>query len=177
MNRVFVVDEDWKLIDDIALRRRILAEPEDLVESVVDQTFAAAPATADREEAVHMIQRYDQVALPVVDSNGVLVGIVTVDDVPDVAREEATEDFHKLGSTLPVRIGLKEPSLPPSRTCAVCSSSSPSPPSPVAAGVRAPGPTPPRGGPAGSPRGDPPRSRWAPARRGSPRSPPVRLPG
>ncbi|TVR52541.1 MAG: magnesium transporter [Gemmatimonadales bacterium] len=111
VNRVFIVDEDWKLIDDIALRRLILAEPEDLVESVMDHTFAAVPATADREEAVRMIQRYDQVALPVVDSNGVLVGIVTVDDVLDVAQEEATEDFHKLGSTLPVRIGLKEASI------------------------------------------------------------------
>jgi Mg2+ transporter MgtE len=111
VNQVFIVDDDWKLIDDIALRRLILAEPEDLVESVMDHTFAAVPATADREEAVRIIQRYDQVALPVADSNGVLVGIVTVDDVLDVAEEEATEDFHKLGSTLPVRIGLKEASF------------------------------------------------------------------
>ena len=177
VNRVFIVDEDWKLIDDIALRRLILAEPEDSVESVMDHTFAAVPATADREEAVRIIQRYDQVALPVVDSNGVLVGIVTVDDLLDVAEEEATEDFHKLGSTLPVRIGLKEASIPPSRASAVCSSTSPSPFSPVAAGVHAPGPTPPPGRPAGSPRCDPPRPRWAPARRGPPRSPPGPLPG
>jgi len=97
INRVFIVDEDWKLIDDVALRRLILAEPEDLVESVMDHAFAAVPATADREEAVHTVQRYDQVVLPVVDSAGVLLGIVTVDDLLDVAEEEATEDFHKLG--------------------------------------------------------------------------------
>jgi magnesium transporter len=97
VNRVFIVDEDWKLIDDVALRRLILAEPEDLMESVMDHTFAAVPATADREEAVRIVRRYDQVALPVVDSNGVLLGIVTVDDLLDVAEEEATEDFHKMG--------------------------------------------------------------------------------
>lgn len=97
VNRVFIVDEDWKLIDDIALRRLILAEPEDSVESVMDHTFASVPAMADREEAVRIVQRYDQVALPVVDSTGVLLGIVTVDDLLDVAEEEATEDFHKLG--------------------------------------------------------------------------------
>jgi len=111
INRVFIVDEEWKLIDDIALRRLILAEPEELVESVMDHTFASVPAMADREEAVRIIQRYDQVALPVVDSAGVLVGIVTVDDVLDVAEEEATEDFHKLGSTLPLRMSLKEASI------------------------------------------------------------------
>jgi magnesium transporter len=97
INRVFIVDEDWKLIDDVALRRLILAEPEDEVESLMDHAFAAVPAIADREEAVRIIQRYDQVVLPVVDSAGVLLGIVTVDDLLDVAEEEATEDIHKLG--------------------------------------------------------------------------------
>lgn len=108
VNRLFIVDEDWRLLDDIPLRRVILAEPDERVESVMDHAFAAVPANADREEAVRMIQRYDQVALPVVDSDGILVGIVTVDDLLDVAEEEATEDFHKLGSTLPVRISLKD---------------------------------------------------------------------
>jgi magnesium transporter len=111
VNRVFIVDEEWKLIDDIALRQLILAEPGELVESVMDHAFASVPAMADREEAVRIIQRYDQVALPVVDSAGVLVGIVTVDDVLDVAEEEATEHFHKLGSTLPVRMSLKDASI------------------------------------------------------------------
>jgi magnesium transporter len=97
INRVFVVDEDWRLLDDIELRRLILAEPEEPVESVMDHTFTAVPAYEDREEAVRIIRRYDQSVLPVVDSAGVLLGIVTVDDLLDVAEEEATEDFHKLG--------------------------------------------------------------------------------
>ncbi|CAN5483524.1 magnesium transporter [soil metagenome] len=97
INRVLIVDEEWRLVDDISLRGLILAEPDSLVEEIMDHSFASIPATADREEAVHIIQRYDQVSIPVVDSSGVLLGIVTVDDVLDVAEEEATEDIHKLG--------------------------------------------------------------------------------
>lgn len=59
---------------------------------------------ADREEAVQVMQRYDLAVLPVVDSDGVLVGIVTVDDVLDVAQEEATEDFQRLAGVVPVEI-------------------------------------------------------------------------
>jgi magnesium transporter len=59
-----------------------------------------------------MIGRYDLTALPVVDSDGVLVGIVTVDDVLDVAEEEATEDFHRVGSVGPIRGSLRDARLP-----------------------------------------------------------------
>jgi magnesium transporter len=74
----------------------------------MDHSFVALPATADREQAVNLIQRHDLDAVPVVDSDGVLVGIVTVDDVLDVAVEEATEDFHKVGSVGPIRTSLLE---------------------------------------------------------------------
>src|SRR5690625_24366 len=98
INRVYVVDRDWHLIDDIALRKLILAEPDQAVEDVMDHQFVSVSASEDRERAVGAIRRYDLVALPVVDSDGVLVGIVTVDDLLDVAEAEATEDFHKFGS-------------------------------------------------------------------------------
>jgi magnesium transporter len=111
INRIYVLDDDWKLIDDIELRRLILAEPEAEIEEVMDHSFVSVVAFADREEAVELIQRYDITALPVVDSAGVLVGIVTVDDVLDVAEEEATEDFHKLGSVGPIRTSLLEASI------------------------------------------------------------------
>jgi magnesium transporter len=62
----------------------------------MDHRFEALSAFDDREEAVRQIARYDRFALPVVDSQGVLVGIVTADDVADVAEEEATEDIQKL---------------------------------------------------------------------------------
>lgn len=111
INRVYVVDDDWRLLDDIELRRLILAEPETPIEEVMDDSFAAISAFADREEAVAQIGRYDITALPVLDSEGVLVGIVTVDDVLDVAEEEATEDFHRLGSVGPIKMSLRDATM------------------------------------------------------------------
>lgn len=111
IHRIYVVDDDWKLVDDIELLRLILAEPEAEVAEVMDDSFVSVPAFADREEAVELIQRYDITALPVVDSAGVLVGIVTVDDVLDVAEEEATEDFHNFGSVGPIKTSLLEASI------------------------------------------------------------------
>lgn len=108
ISRIYVVDEAWRLQDDVALRRLILADPESRVEDVMDHSFASLSVFADREEAVRMTQKYDVVALPVVDSEGVLVGIVTVDDILDVAEEEATEDFHKVGSVEPIFTSLRE---------------------------------------------------------------------
>ncbi|MCG6923792.1 MAG: magnesium transporter [Acidobacteria bacterium] len=93
---VYVTDSAGRLIDDIRIRRILLADPDETVESVMDHRFEALSAFDDREEAVRQIARYDRFALPVVDSQGVLVGIVTADDVADVAEEEATEDIQKL---------------------------------------------------------------------------------
>jgi magnesium transporter len=93
---VYVTDPAGHLIDDIRIRKLLLADPNDVVESVMDHRFEALSAFDDREEAVRKIARYDRYALPVVDSQGVLVGIVTADDVADVAEEEATEDMQKL---------------------------------------------------------------------------------
>jgi magnesium transporter len=108
INRIYVVDDRWHLIDDIELRRVILADPTASVQAIMDNTFAAVSATADREEAVNLIRHHDLDAVPVVDSRGVLVGIVTVDDVLDVAEEEATEDFHRVASVDPLRVSLRE---------------------------------------------------------------------
>jgi magnesium transporter len=93
---VYVTDAAGRLIDDIRIRRILLADPDETVESVMDYRFEALSAYDDREEAVRQMARYDRFALPVVDSQGVLVGIVTADDVADVAEEEATEDIQKL---------------------------------------------------------------------------------
>jgi len=93
---VYVVDKDLKLIDDLFIRQLLLADPDATIQSLMDEQFLALDATADREEAVRMMARYDRSALPVVDRRGLLVGIVTHDDVIDVAEQEATEDIHKL---------------------------------------------------------------------------------
>lgn len=97
ISRIYVTDEAGRLLDDLRLRQLILAEPETPVAQLMNFDFVALSAFDDREEAVHEIQRHDMFAMPVVDSNGILLGIVTADDVLEVAEEEATEDIQKLG--------------------------------------------------------------------------------
>jgi len=97
VNVIYVVDDHGHLIDDLRIRQILLADPAETVESIMDENFVALSVTDDREEAVRQIERYDRVALPVVDSRGVLLGIVTADDIADVAEEEVTEDIHKMG--------------------------------------------------------------------------------
>lgn len=92
---IFVIDGQYRLIDDIHIRQLLLADPEALISSIMDDAFIALEADEDREEAVRMMARYDRTALPVIDSRGVLLGIVTHDDVADVAEEEVTEDIQK----------------------------------------------------------------------------------
>jgi magnesium transporter len=111
INRIFVVDDGGRLVDDVDLRHFILSSPDDRVADIMDHSIASVTAYADREEAVALIRRYDQTVLPVVDSDGVLLGIVTVDDVLDVAEEEATEDFHLSASVGPVRTSLRDAPL------------------------------------------------------------------
>jgi magnesium transporter len=104
VNVIYVVDDAGTLIDDLRIRQLLLADPLQTVESIMDRKFTALHATDDREEAVRMMQRYDRVALPVIDSRGILVGIVTGDDVADVAEEEATEDIQKMGGMEPLDV-------------------------------------------------------------------------
>ncbi len=97
VNVVYVVDEQGKLIDDVRLRQILFAEPSSTVDSLMNRSFVALRADQDQEEAVDLLTRYDRTALPVVDSRGVLLGIVTHDDVADVAQQAATEDMQKMG--------------------------------------------------------------------------------
>jgi magnesium transporter len=93
-----VVNEKWRLIDDLNVRDILLAKPDQTIADLMDERFISLKATDDQESAVRIFRDYDRVALPVTDTKGVLLGIVTVDDVIDVAEEEATEDFHRFGS-------------------------------------------------------------------------------
>src|SRR5207302_255750 len=97
LNFVYVVDERGKLIDDVRMREFLLRRLTPKVGDIRDQTFVALNVTDSRQDALNVFRKYDRAALPVVDSNGVLVGIVTSDDMLDVAEEEATEDIQKLG--------------------------------------------------------------------------------
>jgi magnesium transporter len=99
LNVIYVVDEQWKLVDDLRIRELILASPDQLISEISDGRFFSLNAHDDQEAAVKTFKDLDRVALPVTDSYGILIGIVTIDDVMDVAEEEHTEDFHKFGGT------------------------------------------------------------------------------
>ncbi len=104
VNIVFVIDEQWHLLDNITLRKLILANPAEKVENLMDRIFHSIPASADQEEAVNIMKKYNLIALPVVDSRNVLLGVITVDDVIDVYEAEVTEDIHKGASVIPVDV-------------------------------------------------------------------------
>jgi magnesium transporter len=97
LNVVYVVDDQQRLIDDVQISKFLLASAETKVEEMMDYKFVALTDTIDQEEAVQIFRQYDRSALPVITENGVLVGIVTADDILDVAEEEATEDIQKFG--------------------------------------------------------------------------------
>ena len=97
LNFIYVVDERGKLIDDLRIRNFLLRPLDTRVDEITDRNFVHLTVNETQEEALNIFRKYDRAALPVVDSNGVLVGIVTQDDMLDVAEEEATEDIQKIG--------------------------------------------------------------------------------
>ena len=108
---IYIVDERWKLIDDIRIKELILASPSQQVSELCDNRFVALNAYEDQERAVKMFQDYDRMVLPVTDLSGTLLGIVTVDDVLDVVEEENTEDFQKFGGTEGLDLSYTKTSL------------------------------------------------------------------
>ena len=108
LSMIYIVDERGRLVDDLHLRKLILSPPLTKVADLLDGHYVSLPSLSDREDAVGIFQDYDLFALPVVDSDGVLLGIVTVDDILDVAEEEATEDFHKMASVGSIQVSLKD---------------------------------------------------------------------
>jgi magnesium transporter len=99
LNLVYVVDDDGVLIDDVRMRRFLLSDPEQRVSDLMERSFSALKATDDRETAVNVFRQADLAALPVTDTEGVLIGIVTSDDILDVAEELATEDIQMFGGS------------------------------------------------------------------------------
>ena len=97
LNVIYVVDERGKLIDDIRMREFLLKPLAHTVRDLMEKTFVTLSAHDSQQDALNVFRKYDRTALPVVDSTGVLVGIVTIDDMLDVAEAEATEDIQKFG--------------------------------------------------------------------------------
>ncbi|MCK0536860.1 magnesium transporter [Alcanivorax quisquiliarum] len=104
--QAFVLDQDHRLQGVISLRQLILAVPSAKVDDLMERDVVAADVKAPQEEVARLISRYDLLALPILNSDNTLVGIVTYDDAMDVAEAEATEDMHK-GAT----VGRLETSL------------------------------------------------------------------
>jgi len=97
LNFIYVVDERGKLIDDLRIRNFLLRPLDTRVDEIMDRSYVHLTVNQTQQEALQIFRKYDRAALAVVDSNGALVGIVTQDDMLDVAEEEATEDIQKLG--------------------------------------------------------------------------------
>jgi magnesium transporter len=97
LNVIYVVDERGKLIDDIRIREFLLKPLAHTVRDLMEKTFVSLSVSDSQQDALNVFRKYDRTALPVVDSNGILVGIVTIDDMLDVAEAEATEDIQKFG--------------------------------------------------------------------------------
>jgi magnesium transporter len=97
LNVIYIVDDQNKLIDDLRIREILLAPLHTHVGDVMDNKFVALVVTDDKKKAVEIFRKYDRTALPVVDIQGRLAGIVTLDDVIDVAEQEATREIQKFG--------------------------------------------------------------------------------
>lgn len=110
-NILYVTEGNGLLVDILRMRRLIMTPPSTVISEILNYRFVSISAYDDREVAVEQIQRYDVNALPVVDSEGVLVGIVTVDDIMDVAEEEATEDIQKGVAVAPLQTRYSAASL------------------------------------------------------------------
>ncbi|MET3876648.1 magnesium transporter [Chitinophaga sp. OAE865] len=96
---IYVIDEKGQLLDDFRIREFLLVSPDTVVHTLMDDRFVSLHANDDQEEAIQVFRMENRVALPVVDDQGVLLGIVTIDDMLWIANEEHTEDIQKIGGT------------------------------------------------------------------------------
>jgi len=99
LNVIYVVDEQGLLIDDIRIRELLLAPLDKRMVELMDRRFVTLTATDDQDAAVGVFRQYDRSALPVTDTAGMLIGIVTIDDVLDVAEATATREIQRIGGS------------------------------------------------------------------------------
>ncbi|MBR4013999.1 MAG: magnesium transporter [Clostridia bacterium] len=110
---IYVTDSSRKLLGIVELKDLLFSSEDATIESIMDSAVISASTHDDQETVANMISKYDLLALPIVDSESRLVGIVTVDDALDVISEEATEDIEKMGAIVPsdkpyLKIGVFE---------------------------------------------------------------------
>ncbi len=96
---VYVIDNDEKLVGVLSLRELIVSKPNNYIEDIMHERVKKVSLNTDQEEVAKMVAKYDLLAIPVVNDNNKIMGIVTVDDIIDVIEEEATEDIYKFAGT------------------------------------------------------------------------------
>lgn len=97
----YVRDDDRHLIGLVTVKELLMAEYEDKISDIMETNVIFVRTTDDREEVANMFSKYDFLAMPVVDNEGRLVGIVTFDDIMDVMQDEVTEDIEKMAAISP----------------------------------------------------------------------------
>lgn len=95
---IYVLGDNRELVGFVSLRELMLATLNDKVEELMTTDLISVHAAESQEKSAELLSKYDLIALPVQDDGGSLLGIITFDDVMDVLEEEATDDFHKMGS-------------------------------------------------------------------------------
>lgn len=97
LNYIYVVDDHNKLIDDLKIGQLLLADQDTLISELIDNNFVSITSTTPMEDAFDIFEKYDRSALPIITEKGVLVGIVTFDDILDKIKDRDTEDIQKFG--------------------------------------------------------------------------------
>lgn len=110
--QTYVIDNDRKLVGTVSLRELMVATDGARVVDLMKADVISAQVLDPQEEVAAKIAKYDLIALPILDTTDKLVGIVTYDDAMDVAEEEATEDFHRVGTVGPLETSVKEARIP-----------------------------------------------------------------
>ena len=108
---IYIVDENQVLIDDIKLAKLLLAEDDTLLEELMDNEFVSLNSKDSKEDAIVIFDDYDRSALPVISESGVLVGIVTFDDIFDEIEKRDTEDFQKIAGLEALTLPYLETSI------------------------------------------------------------------
>ncbi len=102
MNYVYLLNNRGQLVDVVSMREILLADPQEIVENIVNNRIISVRADTDQEETAQMLSKYEFAALPVVDDEHRIIGVVTFDDAMEVLHDETTEDIQKLGGSEPL---------------------------------------------------------------------------
>ena len=101
VNVCYVLDPQRVLLGTVALRYLVMADPDTIIGEMMNENIISINTTTDQEEVAMAFQKYDFTAMPVVDNEDRMVGIITIDDIVDIIQEEATEDIEKMAAIIP----------------------------------------------------------------------------